>query len=67
MGPVVAITLCVMGPVVAITLCVMGPRDAEETTAFGLITRSVMNTLPKAPCKVCEMRYGFGSRRAGLR
>ena len=23
----------------------MGPRNAEETTAFGLITRSVMNTL----------------------
>ena len=31
-------------PVVAITLRVMGPRKAEETTAFGLITRSVMNT-----------------------
>jgi hypothetical protein len=25
----------------------MGPRNAEETAAFGLITRSVMNTLWK--------------------
>ena len=34
-------------PLVAITLRVMGPCNAEETAAFALITRSVMNTLRK--------------------
>ncbi len=36
-------TLCI----VAIALRVMGPRNVEKTTTFGLIARSVMNTLWK--------------------